>query len=344
MFTILTVVLIFWAAALASPTYPVKGRWEVLAPITIAPRQEHAVVAVSESTLAIVGGIIPNPNGEGVNTTNILQFYDIHSDAWRSAAPAPIEVNHPNVAAVDGKIYLLGGLSVASDGAWRAFSESWVYDPHEDQWSSLDPIPGGEKRGSAAVAVYGKTIYLAGGMRTLVPGGPGGEQDTVDFVSAFDTASSKWINVPEAAKQIPEGRDHSASSVVGSKFYLLGGRLRGQYNVKDTVFVLDFEDLEAGWTVSKGRMPTPRGGVVGGAVDGTIYVMGGEGNSAEGADGIFDEVEAFDTKTETWEKLEPMRLPRHGGMATSVGGGIYLPGGGIRVGGAPVDDLDVYWP
>ncbi|KAF4980642.1 hypothetical protein FZEAL_3391 [Fusarium zealandicum] len=332
------------SAVLASNAPHVGGTWETLAKIPIAPRQEHAMAALSETTLSIVGGIIPNPDGEGANTTSLMQLYDIPSDTWRSAAEAPIEVNHPNVAAVDGKIYLLGGLSVASGGIWRAFADSWVYDPVTDKWYALDPVPAGYEKGSAAMGVYGSMIFMAGGMRTLVPGGPGGEQDTVDSVLAFDTASLTWIDLPQAAQKIPEGRDHAGTSVVGCKFYLLGGRLRGQYEVKDTVFILDLDNLEHGWTVSDGRMPTPRGGVVAGAVGSKVYVMGGEGNPTEGAEGVFDDVEVYDTETETWEKLEAMQLPRHGGAAAVVDGGIYLPGGGIREGGAPVDVFDVYWP
>lgn len=194
------------------------------------------------------------------------------------------------------------------------------------------------------MGVYGSTIYMAGGMRTLVPGGPGGEQDTVGSVSAFDTISSRWIKLPKAATKIPEERDHAGASVVGNNFYVLGGRLRGQHNVKDTVFMLDLRNLQRGWTTSKARMPTPRGGVVSGTVDCKVYIMGGEGNPAPGAEGVFNDVEVFDTQAETWSRLEGMRLPRHGGSAAAVHGGIYLPGGGTRLGGSPVDVLDIYRP
>ncbi|WYZ34058.1 hypothetical protein EsH8_I_000334 [Colletotrichum jinshuiense] len=320
------------------------GTWEALASIPIAPRQEHTVVAVSNTTLAVVGGIIPGPSGLGFNTTSIVQLYDVRTDKWSSATDAPIEVNHPNVATVNGKIYLLGGLSVASDGAWRAFPESWVYDPAIDVWRPVDPTPPGEERGSAAMGVSGKMIYLAGGMRTLEPTGEAGEQDTVDFVSAFDTESLAWVSLPSAAAVLPEGRDHAGAAVIDNKFYVVGGRRRGQRNVKDTVFVLDLENLEDGWTLSGSRMPTPRGGVMTGAVNGKIYVFGGEGNLAEESNGIFNETEVFNTKTETWRRLAPMSVPRHGGSATTIGNGIYLPGGGLREGGSPVDVLDVYRP
>ena len=91
-------------------------------------------------------------------------------------------------------------------------------------------------------------------------------------------------------------------------------------------------------------MPTARGGVVSGTVGKKIYVLGGEGNTAEDSDGIFDGIEVFDTVKESWESVGKMSLPRHGGQAVAVKGGIYLPGGGISEGGSPVQTLDVYWP
>ncbi|WDK21723.1 kelch domain-containing protein [Colletotrichum graminicola] len=331
------------SAASGGTLRQVDQNWEVLSPIPIAPRQEHSVVALSGTRLAIAGGILPNlDNGVGFNTTAFIQFYDIHTDSWSEPIDAPIEVNHPNVAAVDGEIFLLGGLAVASDGAWRAFADSWKYHPSTGEWTALPPIPAGKAAGSATIGVLGNTIVLAGGMRTLEPIGVEGEQDTVDFVSMFDTKSCTWSHVPEAASVLPEGRDHAAGSVIGSRFYVLGGRLRGQYNVKDTVFVLDVDDMEAGWTTQGARMPTARGGVVGGNVGGKVYVFGGEGNTAEGSDGVFDNVEVYDVEFDTWQELGPMRLPRHGGAAATVGGKIYLPGGGIREGGSPVNVTDVF--
>ncbi|RFN40762.1 kelch domain-containing protein 8a [Fusarium flagelliforme] len=333
------------ASALASAVPQGANTWKTLESIPIAPRQEHGVVALSDKEIAIIGGIVPNKDADGFQTTSLVQFYNTRSNSWRRyVTEAPVKVNHPNVAAVNGKIYLLGGLSEATDGAWRAFPESWVYNPDLDEWTELEPVPEDQERGSAAVGVYGNIIYMAGGMRTLEPIGPGGEQDTVAFVSAFDTKTSKWLDLPKAAQTIPEGRDHAAASVVGSKMYVLGGRLRGQRNVKDTVFILDLDDLEKGWTTSDAKMPTPRGGVVSGTVGKKIYVLGGEGNTAEDSDGIFNEIEVFDTAKESWESVGKMSLPRHGGQAVAVKGGIYLPGGGISEGGSPVETLDVYWP
>jgi N-acetylneuraminic acid mutarotase len=75
-----------------------------------------------------------------------------------------------------------------------------------------------------------------------------------------------------------------------------------------------------------------------------VYTFGGEGNPVEGSDGVFDQVEVYDTRKDSWERLGKMKVPRHGTSAVAVKGGVYIPGGGIKLGGAPVDTFDVFYP
>ncbi|KAJ0115601.1 hypothetical protein J7T55_010424 [Diaporthe amygdali] len=248
----------------------------------MAPRQEHSTVAISSTTLAILGGIIPT--GSEFSTTDIMQLYDIPSDTWTSASSLPIPINHSNAGVVDSKIFVLGALQVSPegegiDGSWQAIGAGWVYDISTDTWEVLAPLPDGTERGAAAVGVHNKIIYLAGGMRSLDLS-PDGEQDTVDTVSAFDTVSGTWQPLPDAAGRIPEGRDHAGGAVVGDVFYVLGGRFRGQNNTKDTVFSLDLGNMDAGWQ----PMKLPRHGTSAVAVGERIYIPGG--GLTQGADPV----------------------------------------------------------
>jgi N-acetylneuraminic acid mutarotase len=293
---------------------------------------------LSSETLAILGGVIPE--GDLVNTTDIMQLYDIPSNTWSDAPSIPLPMNHANVAVVEGKIYLLGGLSVDAAGAWVGEGRSWAYDPKDNEWTSIASMPNGTERGSAAMGVHGKNIYLAGGMTILdVPGG--GYQDSVATVSVYDTKKDTWKVLPQ---ELPEGRDHAGGSVVGSTLYVLGGRNFGSTNNRDTVFSLRLHNPKATWKTSKSRMPTARGGVSAATVGKKVHIFGGEGNEAEGSHGVFNETEVFDTKTETWKTLQPMKLPRHGTSAIAVKGKIYIPGGGIYENAGPVNTFDVFCP
>ncbi|CAI6314507.1 unnamed protein product [Periconia digitata] len=330
-------------------------QWQTLAPIPTYPRQEHTTVFLPPSTIVILGGIIPANDTTvfpPVLTTPIMQFYSIPNNTWTtpnatSPAPMPHALNHLNAAVVDDKIYVLGGMQETNTPslgrAWRGTPSSYMYDPEADTWT---PLPAGlaaadETRGSAAVGVYNATIFLAGGVTDLEFYG-NASQRSVRAVSAFDTVSRSWVALPEKARNLPEARDHAGAAVVGSKMYILGGRAFGQENVKDTVFVLDLEDLAAGWRTSSARMPTARGGVSTGVVGTKVYTLGGEGNVGSES-GVFNEVEVFDTVDECWEAVdEGMKVPRHGTYAVGVGDRVYVPGGGIMQSGAPVDDFDVF--
>ncbi|KAF2729684.1 galactose oxidase [Polyplosphaeria fusca] len=308
--------------------------WTVLASIPTGTLREHTTVALGSQVITL-GGVVT-----GGATTKMVQVYDTTSNKWTRFADLPVPINHGNVAVVDGKIWLLGGLTSTSAAyTWKATTTAAVYDPTNGTWIPLEGLSTALARGASAVGVYNGTIYVAGGKA-----GTGAK--SVDTVSAFDVASRKWLtSLPAAASRIPGARDHVGGAVVGHKFYVVGGRDTDTSNVKDTVFILDFEDLDAGWKTSAIKVPTARGGLATAAVGGKIYTFGGEGNQAAGSQGIFKESEVYDVAADSWAKLGPMSKPRHGTFAAEVGGKIYLPGGGTTNGlNSDVAYLDAYEP
>lgn len=317
-------------------------QWTSLASVPFK-QQEQTTVVVNESTLALVGGVgfIGNSSMQtGFLTTNRVQLYDIPSDTWRQGTPLPVNINHPNVAVVDGKIYLLGGLVDRSNpplpaADWQASGECHVYDPGSDSWTELMSMPPGTERGSAIVGVHEEMIYLAGGMTILATT----LQDSMITVTAFNTTSSKWQRVTPNAANLPEGRQHGVGTVYKNVFYVVGGRWFEKTNVRDTVFKLDLNNMEAGWTTSASGMPTARGSICGAVVDGSFYIFGGEGNT-ESQNGIFSNVEVFNLETEEWTKLDPMPVPRHGTSAVSIRNRIYIPGGGLQGDGVRLEYPD----
>lgn len=312
---------------------PVYGRgWRPRAPIAGGPRQEHGVAAIGRDVY-VIGGIRPDGAG-GVVTVADVEVYDTRRDRWRRAAPLPVAMNHPNAAVVGGRLYVLGGLS--GGASWEAIGDSFVLDPATGRWTSLPPMPAGVLRGSAAIGVHGTRILLAAGMRTLTPG-PGGLQDTVATVNAYDVVTRRWSRLPD----LPEPRDHAGGAVIGHTLYVVGGRDRGQVNVRDTVYALN---LRTGTWSTRAPMPTARGGIATAVIGSTIHTFGGEGNVVGGVNTVFAQTEAYDTARDRWQRLAPMPVPRHGGAAVAVGGTVHLPGGGTRGGGSPVGVNDTYRP
>ncbi|KAF2167493.1 hypothetical protein M409DRAFT_22302 [Zasmidium cellare ATCC 36951] len=295
------------------------------------PRQEHAVAKLG-SKLYLIGGVYYN-NTYGVETTNRIEAFDTQGELWHVAAPLPQPVNHPNAASVGGKIYVLG--SLGAGGNWTALRETYAYDPFLDAWQSLAPLPFGTERGSSAVGVWNNTIYLAGGMQFLEIIPPF-QQNSVAWTSAYNVEEDTWTtDLPP----LPARRQHVGGVVVGSTFYVIGGREDGIDQYRNTTFALDLRNPVAWRTLAP--MPTARGSLACAAIKTWIYCFGGEGDPSN-PEHVFDEVEAYDTESDVWYRLPPMQVPRHGTGAVAFGDSIYIPGGGIKTAMAPVGIVDSF--
>ena len=73
-------------------------------------------------------------------------------------------------------------------------------------------------------------------------------------------------------------------------------------------------------------MPTARGGIGSGVVNGAIVVVGGEGNP-DADSGVFPQTEIYDPAADAWSAGPDMPTPRHGMGAAGVDGALYVPGG-----------------
>ena len=298
------------------------------------PRQEHSVVAIDGNVYAIAG--ITYDSDFSIQTTNRVEYYNVPTDSWHVACPLPQPVNHPNAATVDGKIYVLGALSAKATN-WTALPSAYFYSPFNDTWSSATPLPNGTARGASAVGMHESTIYLAGGMTYLVPR-PGGTQNSLTTVSAYNTATDQWdLSLPP----LPEPRQHVGGAVVGHTFFVIGGRENGIGEYRNTTYALDLENPVAWKTMAP--MSTARGGVACAALGTKIYCFGGEGNP-DNPQRVFNETQAYDVKADSWADLEPMPVPRHGAGVAAVNNMIYYVGGGAKTASFPVGITDSFQP
>lgn len=294
--------------------------WSAAPPVASGPIQEDGVVAIGDR-IYVVGGFA----GPAPLIVPTVSVFDTVSGEWSQAADLPTRMHHANVAAVDGRIYVLGfltGLNFAEDG--RGF----VYDPATDTWSDGPQMPPGTQRGASGVAVVGSRIHLVGG---LAGGG------AVSRCNGYDVSTDEWFDLPDFPREV----DHMAAGVVDGKVVVAGGRDGGIRGITGDTQVYD---PAVGEWAAVSPMPTPRGGTAGVGLDGRFYVFGGEGNPAPDTDGVFAEVEAYDLASDTWHPLEPMPTPRHGTGAAAVDGVIYVPGGASEQAFGAVDTHERYVP
>ncbi len=301
-------VVLVLTALLVAPTSGVAeaaGAWTT-ATRTGLPRQEVSYVEAG-GKLYLAGG-----------RTNVQQVFNPATGAWSTVAPvpAPQPLDHMQAAAVNGKIYYIGGMS-----AWPSQSVDtvYVYDIATNVFSVGAPMLPGRDRGAGAIAVAGNRIYVAGGVH---------DGTTVAWFDVYDTSARTWTRLPD----LPHRRDHFQGAVVNGRFWAIGGRISA---AATRVGYNEAFDLAAGtWSTGYAPLPTLRGGFATAVFGTEIAVIGGEGGGA-----TFDEVEAYDTATNRWRTLTSMPTARHGIQAAMWNGAAYIPAGGTRMGGGGATDV-----
>ena len=173
-----------------------------------------------------------------------------------------------------------------------------------------------------------------------LPTGPNGPElyagfNTINTHQVYDPGVERWSD----AAPIPgPARDHMGIAVLDGKIHLVGGR------TADTVDNIDRHDVydpkTDTWTIAA-PLPKPRSSGAAAVLDGKLVYAGGECNAGgAGAPGqTFEDVTAYDPKSDRWSDLPRLQKPRHAFGAATVGGTAYFVGGALSCGGGASTDL-----
>jgi len=130
---------------------PERNLWGAAAPMPTA--RFNLAVASSGRRLYAMGG------GDGVATFfHTLERFD--SQAWEEVAPMPTARWGHAAVALGGRVYAVGGMR-SNDGVHEMTGACEVYDPEQDAWQVLAPMPTG--RCWLGAASLGGRIYAVGG-------------------------------------------------------------------------------------------------------------------------------------------------------------------------------------
>ena len=159
----------------------------------------------------------------GTGGSNALLRYDPTLDEWTSLAGLSESREHIAAAALNGKIYALGG-------RWSGKGELTsveVYDPTTDAWATAPSLQIA-RGGFAAVSVDGK-LYAIGG-EVLTSG-----NHALTSVEVFDPEQEAWQSGPDLPLTL-----HGVPAVnVNGTIYVLGGADRaGAISNQGLVFSL----------------------------------------------------------------------------------------------------------
>jgi N-acetylneuraminic acid mutarotase len=285
--------------------------------------------------------------------------------SWSMKEPLPARLNEVSVAAVGGKVHVMGGSVLGIPGPHHQ-----EYDPATDKWRARAPVPRALDHMGSTV-LNGK-IYLIGGFvgggvhrdgqntafeydpatdswRVLAPmkagrgsvgvaaldgkihaiGGRSPDNaKTVDTHEVYDPATNTWKDLAP----LPQARDHGAATAAEGKIYYAGGRITSP---AEPTGRLDIYDPKANTWNAGPPMPTPRSGGTGTYYKGLFLVLGGEFPPQQRTNA---ENEAYDPKANVWRTLAPMPAGRHATQAAVAGDHVYIAAGSLMPGSGRVTD------
>jgi N-acetylneuraminic acid mutarotase len=235
--------------------------------------------------------------------------------SWSSGEKMPTKRLELCEVALDGKIYLIGGMNRKD----TAKSTVEVYDPGKNKWASVSPLP--EKLNHPAADTYNGKIYVVGGFN--------GSGHSTNFLFIYDPLTNKW----EQGKNMPTARAALTAKFVNGTLYAIGGdgdiqyNERGIYNPQGVVNTNEaYDPKNNSWSI-KAPMPTPRDHLTSAVVNEKIYVIGGRQPWGGPLFKDLDKNEMYDPSADTWSTLEPLPTNRSGMPAAVVDGKIYVLGG-----------------
>jgi hypothetical protein len=187
-------------------------------------------------------------------------------------------------------------------------------------WIELAPMP--EARGETTTAVLNDRLYVLGGLTGIVA-------RASDTVSVYDPATDAWTDGPA----LPDSRHHAAAAALDGAIYLAGGApsIR-DWSPETNLWRLEPGTETPGWT-ALAPMPEGRWGHRLVALDGRLWVVGGQGGS--GATLVYDPAaDAWETRAGLPEDRDHLGVVVADSEIWAIGG----RNGGIRA------SVDIYDP
>jgi N-acetylneuraminic acid mutarotase len=249
---------------------------------------------------------------------------------WSSRSPAPLARMESQGAMVNGVLYVFGGFY---NTALDTTNQTDAYDTATNRWSTVADMP--EPLTHSAHAVDGTRIYLIGGYRGKNPG------PAVNSVWIYDTISNNW----SAGPVLPAPRGAGAAAIVGRELHFFSGAFRPAEIYRDTDtgdhWVLNLDNPTA-W-VSEPALPLPRNHLGAAALNGKIYVAGGQLERSESTTNQV-RVDVYNPTNNTWSRAADMPVAR-GHIESSflsVNGRLIMLGGSVNGGNSGLASSDVY--
>ncbi|MEO9891394.1 ThuA domain-containing protein [Aurantibacter sp.] len=200
----------------------VTDTWSV-GPALPSPRATGAVT-YNKGQVHYIGGLM----ADGVTRLNEHLVLDINDKGagWIAAAALPDSRNHLSAAAVNGKIYAIGGQ--ISDTLTVNFMDE--YDPVLNSWSQKSNLLNVRSHFGSGTIVHNNKIIVVGG-----------KSDTfnIDDISEYDIESDTWVERCD----LPSAMGAPAAKVIGDKLIVVNGKTTISMEIEPEVIVEEAHEI-----------------------------------------------------------------------------------------------------
>lgn len=290
-------------AALDAQTVPVSGAAGVTSGVI------QGTVLASAATAGNYSLQVQATDAGGLQSNLLSGSIRIVDFPWKTKAPSTIAREYAAVAALGGRIYVLGGQRTDTGTVpGPATAAMQAYDPSTDSWSSAPPMPTA-RMGLVAAVVNGK-LYAIGGSTD------GYSTSAVGTVEEFDPLTQQWTS----KAPMPTPRRFAAGGAAGGLIVIAGGEA-ADTSILGTVE--SYDPSSDSWT-PRAPLATPRSGLSASGLNGSLYVVGGYAGTALQWVG---NVDRFDPTTGLWTAQAQLGTARSYMALAALNGALFAAGG-----------------
>jgi N-acetylneuraminic acid mutarotase len=236
---------------------PVTNAWT---PKAAGTARSLGAAGVVDDRLYVVGGCLVGGCGAG-NVTNLLEEYDPAANTWATKASMPTARQLPAVAAIDGKLYVVGGSAPCTPNCTPFYDKLEVYDPSTNTWATKAPMPR-PLLAVGAAALDGK-LYVVGGQVETSPS----TSDLVATLYVYDPIANTWDTT---RAPLPTARTMALVVAIDGLLHVVGGLVAGGEHLVHHVY----DPVSNMWS-TRASVSTMHSGGVAGVIDGRPYIAGG---------------------------------------------------------------------
>jgi N-acetylneuraminic acid mutarotase len=254
---------------------PSTDTWTSIAPM-LTPRLSFAIAGYNNKIYVFGGLKVTASGGLSRYSCSINEAYDPITNTWTAAASMPTGTSSMQANTVNGKIYVIGGLT-GDISADLAVNTTQIYDPISDSWTTGASMPYSVQY--YASAAIDDNIYVIGGVDDYLSTKQDPDAKFVQFNQIYDSVANTWsLGSPIPAITLLAGAGATTGMAAQKRIYVMGGMVPGVFPGFGLNQNYVYDPITNSWG-SAAPLPVASIEPVVAVVNDRLYVMGGGSDS-----------------------------------------------------------------